>query len=152
MIQTAAAKTGDGQLAAVHLITGAISNLVTEGFGDVNLMQIRDSVAFLADEVDMGVGVCVKPFHAFDCADAGDLTLLLEQGQIPVNRSQGDVRVFRLKHFVDHVRRRVGIGGTQTFQYGVAFPEVLGGCCHGHLPFSLFWGSLVYTHIVAYGF
>ena len=83
----------------------------------------------------MGFGVAIESFDSLHGTDTGNQTLLFEQRQVPVNRSQGDVRVFRLKHFVDHVRRRVGIGGTQTFQDRVAFPELLGGCCHGHLPF-----------------
>ena len=135
VFQTAAAKTADGQLAAVHLIAGAIGDFLTQGVGDVDLMEIRDGVAAFANEVDVGCGVSIEPFHTFDGADAGDQALLLEQCQIPVNGSQGDVRVFGLKHFVDHVRRWVGISRTQTFQDGIAFFEVLFRNAHGHLPF-----------------
>ena len=151
-VNTAAAKTTDGQLAAVHLIAGAIGDFPVEGSGDLDLMQIGDRVTCFANEVDMGFGVGIEPLHTFDGAYAHDLALLLEQRQIPVNGSQGDVRVFGLKHFVDHVRRRVGCGRSQTFQDGIAFFEVLFCNAHGHLPFFLFWGSLVYTHIVTYVF
>ena len=143
-VKAAAAKTADGHLAAMHLIAGAIGDFPVQGVGDVDLMQIRDSVAFFANEVDVGVGVAIEPLNTFDGANAGDQTLLLEQGQIPVNGSQGDVRVFRLKHFVDHVRRRVGISRTQTFQDGIAFSEVLFRFAHGHLPFCCF-GALLFT-------
>lgn len=144
VFQTAAAKTTDGQLAAVHLIAGAIGNFLTQGVGDDDLMEIGDGVAAFTDEVDMGRGVTVEPFHTFDGAYAGNQTLLLEQRQIPVNGSQGDVRVFGLKHFVDHVRRRVGISRTQTIQNGIAFSEVLFRYAHGHLPFCCF-GALLFT-------
>ena len=107
-VKTAAAKTTDGHLAAVHLIAGAISDFLMQGVGDVDLVEIRDSVAFFADEVNVGGSIAIEPFHTFDGAYAGDQSLLLKQGQVSVNGSQGDVRVFRLKHFVDHVRRRVG--------------------------------------------
>ena len=143
-VKTAAAKTADGHLAAVHLIAGAIGDFLIQGVGDVDLVQIRDSVAAFANEVDVGVGVAIEPFHTFDGADAGDQALLLEQRQIPVNGSQGDVRVFCLKHFVDHVRRRVGCGRSQTFQDGIAFFEVLFCNAHGHLPFFCF-GALLFT-------
>ena len=112
----------------------------------MDLMKIRDSVAFFANEVDVGIGVAIEPFHTFDGADAGDQALLLEQSQIPVNGSQGDVRVFCLKHFVDHIRRRVGSGRSQTFQDGIAFSEVLLCNAHGHLPFCCF-GALLFTPI-----
>ena len=151
-VNTAAAKTTDGQLAAVHLIAGAIGDFLTQGVGDVDLVQIGDRVAAFANEVNMIDGVSVEPFHTVDSAYAGNQALLLEQRQIPVNGSQGDVRVFGLKHFVDHVRRRVGCGRSQTFQDGIALFEVLFCNAHGHLPFFLFWGSLVYTHIVAHDF
>ena len=147
-VKAAAAKTADGHLAAVHLIAGAIGDFLIQGVGDVDLVQIRDSVAAFANEVDVGVGVAIEPLHTFDGADAGDQTLLLEQRQIPVNGSQGDVRVFGLKHFVDHVRRGMSCGRAKTFQNGISFSELLCGRCHGHLPFFLVWGALVYTHIV----
>ena len=143
-VKAAAAKTADGHLAAVHLIAGAIGDFPVQGVGDVDLMQIRDSVAFFANEVDVGVGVAIEPFHTLDGADAGDEALLLEQSQIPVNGSQGDVRVFCLKHFVDHVRRWVGISRTETFQDGITFFEVLFCNAHGHLPFFCF-GALLFT-------
>ena len=145
VFQTAAAKTTDGQLAAVHLIAGAIGNFLTQGVGDGDLMEIGNGVALFADEVDMVDGVAIEPFHTFDGADAGDQALLLEQRQIPVNGSQGDVRVFGLKHFVDHVRRGVGCGRTQTFQDGIAFFEVLFRNAHGHLPFFCCFGALLFT-------
>ena len=143
-VKTAAAKTADGHLAAVHLIAGAIGDFLTQGVGDVDLVEIRDGVAFFANEVDVGGCVAIEPFHTFDGADAGDQTLLLEQRQIPVNGSQGDVRVFCLKHFVDHVRRRVGCGRSQTFQNGIPLFEVLFRNAHGHLPFFCF-GALLFT-------
>ena len=143
-VKAAAAKTADGHLAAVHLIAGAIGNFPVQGVGDVDLVEIRDSVAFFADEVNVGGSVAIEPFHTFDSAYAGDQSLLLEQGQIPVNGSQGDVRVFSLKHFVDHVRRGVGCGRSQTFQDGIPLFEVLFCNAHGHLPFFCF-GALLFT-------
>ena len=88
VFQAAAAKTADGQLAAVHLIAGAISDFLTQGVGDVDLVQIRDSAAVFANEVNMVDGVSVESLHTVDGAYAGDQTLLFEQRQISVNGSQ----------------------------------------------------------------
>ena len=146
VFQAAAAKAADGQLAAAHLIAGAIGYFLTQGVGDQDLMEIGNSITFFANEVDMVDGVAVEPFHTFDGADAGNQALLLEQRQIPVNGRQGDVRVFGLKHFVDHVRRRVGISRTQTFQDGIAFSEVLFCNAHRHLPFCCFGAFCLHPH------
>ena len=146
VFQAAAAKTTDGQLAAVHLIAGAIGNFLTQGVGDGDLMEIGNGVAFFANEVDVVDGVAIEPFHTFDGAYAGNQALLLEQSQIPVNGSQGDVRVFCLKHLVDHVRRGVGISRTQTFQDGIALFEVLFCNAHGHLPFFCFGPFCLHPH------
>ena len=143
-VNTAAAKTTDGYLAAVHLIAGAIGDFLMQGVGNVDLVQIGDGAAVFANEVNMIDGISVESFHTVDGAYAGDQALLLEQCQIPVNCCQGDVRVFSLKHFVDHVRRRVGCGRTQTFQDGIALFEVLFCNAHGHLPFFCF-GALLFT-------
>ena len=146
VFQAAAAKTADGQLAAVHLIAGAIGDFLTQGVGDADLMEIRNSAAVFANEVNMIDGISVESLHTVDGAYAGDQALLLEQGQIPVNSGQGDVRVFGLKHFVDHVRRRVGIRRTQTFQDGIAFSEVLFCNAHRHLPFFCFGAFCLHPH------
>ena len=146
VFQAAAAKTADGQLAAVHLIARAIGDFLTQGVGDADLMEIGNSAAVFANEVNMIDGISVESLHTVDGAYAGDQALLFEQRQIPVNGSQGDVRVFGLKHFVDHVRRRVGIRRTQTFQDGIAFSEVLFCNAHRHLPFCCFGAFCLHPH------
>ena len=88
IFQAAAAKTGDGQLAAVHLIAGAIGDFLTQGVGDVDLVQVGDGVAIFANEVNMIDGVSVESLHTVDGAYAGDQTLLFKQRQISVNGSQ----------------------------------------------------------------
>ena len=137
IFQTVAAKTVDGQLAAVHLVAVAIGDVFCQGGREVDLVQVGDRFAGLADEVDMGVSFGVESLHSVNGTDACDQALLLKQSQVSVNGSQGDVRVLGLKHFVDHVRRRVGISRTQTLENGVAFSELLCGRCHRHLPFLL---------------
>ena len=51
VFQAAAAKAADGQLAAAHLIAGAIGYFLTQGVGDQDLMEIGNSITFFANEV-----------------------------------------------------------------------------------------------------
>ena len=137
IFQTIAAQTVDRQLAAVHLVAVAVGDVFSQGRGKMDLVQVGDCIAVLTDEVDVGCGIGVEPFHSMYGTDAHDFALLLEQSQVPINGGQGDVRMLSLKHFVDHVRRRVGCSRAKTFQNGISFAELLGSRCHGHLPFLL---------------
>ena len=69
-VNTAAAKTTDGQLAAVHAIAGAIGDFLMQGVGDMDLMEIGNRVAAFANEVNMIDGVSVESFHTVDSAYA----------------------------------------------------------------------------------
>ena len=69
-VKTAAAKTTDGHLAAVHLIAGAIGDFLMQGVGDMDLMEIGNRVAVFANEVNMIDGVSVESFHTVDSAYA----------------------------------------------------------------------------------
>jgi hypothetical protein len=52
----------------------------------------------------MGLGVAVEALHTADGGYTLDQALLLEQSQIAVHRSEGNIRVLLLEHFVDHFR------------------------------------------------
>ena len=67
-----------------------------------------------ADEVNMGFGVGVEPFHTVDRSHADDQALLLEECQIPVDRTQRDVRVFVLQLGMYPFRCGMGCGGAKT--------------------------------------
>ena len=82
LVLTVAAKTGEGQLAAFNAAAGAgFSKL--RGNGD--LVHIHNGVAAATDEVNMGSCVGIEAFCSVDCGNAGDLTLLFEKSQIPVD-------------------------------------------------------------------
>ena len=98
------AEAGEGQAAAADPAAGVV-HLVGQGLGDGNLLQVQNSVAAVADEVDMGRGLGIEALRAVDTAHGGNQPLLLEQVQIPVHRSQGDIRVGLPKHLVDHLRQ-----------------------------------------------
>ena len=82
LILTVAAKTGEGQLAAFNTAAGA-------GFaklrGNGNLVHIHHGIAAAADEVNVGVCICIETFHSVYGSNAGDLSLLFEKSQIPVD-------------------------------------------------------------------
>lgn len=130
---TAAAKTCKGQLAALDLAAGAFFSVAAQGVRHFDLRQINDGVTIAADEMDMGLCVGVKPLDAPDGGNALDDALGLEPGQIPVHRSQGNVRMLLVQHFVDHFRGRMGIRTLQAGQNGVALFELLGLNFHWHL-------------------
>ena len=73
-------------------------------------MQVQDRVAVGTDEVYMGIGIGIEPFNAPDSCNALDHALGFEPGQIPVDRCQRDIRMFFLKHLMNHLRRGVRIG------------------------------------------
>ena len=79
LILTAAADTGEGQGAAFD-VAAATFFPVVPGHGD--LMQVDDRIAAGADEVDMGVGVGIEPFHTLHRGHTHDLAFGLKLGQV----------------------------------------------------------------------
>jgi hypothetical protein len=101
-----------------------------------DLGKIGNAVAGRADEVGMGLCVAVEALDATHGAQALDDALLLKQGQVPINRGKGDVRVLRLKHFVQGFRRGVSMGASQTGENGVPLAELLAFLFHKLLLFA----------------
>ena len=79
---TVAAKTGEGQLAAFNAAAGAGFSKLR---GDGNLVHIHHGIAAAADEVNVGVCIGIETFHSVYGSNAGDLSLLFEKSQIPVD-------------------------------------------------------------------
>ena len=50
-------------------------------------MQVFDLAAFLADKVNVGIGIGIETLDSIHRTQTGDDALLLEHGQVPVNRS-----------------------------------------------------------------
>jgi hypothetical protein len=73
----------------------------------------------------MGVNVTVEPLHTVYCAKTLDHTLLLEQGQVSVNSTQRNVRIFMLDLGMNPIGRRVNIGTPQASQNCISFFELL---------------------------
>ena len=111
---TVAAQTGHGQVAAFDLTSGQILGFEAETGRHFDLRQIQNRIAASAEEVDVGCGVGIESLGAVDGADADDQTLLLEQGQIPVDRCLRDIRVGLLQHLVNHLSGRVRVCVHQT--------------------------------------
>ena len=135
LVVAVAAEADVGQLAAFYLAAGAAVDFAVLRTGHRDLMQVDDCVAIAADEVDVGVGVGVEPLHTFDRGHTHDLALVFKVGQIPVHRCQGDVRMLRLEHLVNHFRGRMLRGALQALQDGIALAEGFACCFHSHQPF-----------------
>ena len=82
------AGAGKAQGAGFCASAGVAVHVGGEALGNDHSRQIIHLVARAADEMDMGFGVGIKPFHTVDGADADDQPLLLEESQIPVDRTQ----------------------------------------------------------------
>ena len=97
------AKSGEGQLAAVYMTAGGAFYIGTQRGGDGDLGHVQHTVAAGANKVDVGVGVGIEAFCTVDCADADDLTLFLEERQIPVDCCLRNVGMLLLQHLVNHL-------------------------------------------------
>ena len=104
MLAAGAAGSGEGQLAAFDPAAGGVFHRGAEAYGDLDLMQVDHRIAIVANEVDMGLDIAIEALDTANCAQALDQTLLLEQGQIPVHRGKGDIRVLRLQHLMQRFR------------------------------------------------
>ena len=113
--------------------------------GNGDLVHVHDCVAVAADEVDMGLRVGIKTLRAVYGRNAGDLTLLLEQCQIPVDCCLGDIWMRFLQHLMYHLCRGVGVCVHQAGQDRIALSEVLGVRFHRHQPFLYLRVILVYN-------
>ena len=82
LVLTVAAKTGEGQLAAFNAAAGAGFSKLR---GNGNLVHIHDRITVAADEVNVGSCVGIEAFYSVDRGNAGDLSLLFEKSQIPVD-------------------------------------------------------------------
>ena len=128
-------KTGESKLAGFHSAAGAAG---TEFCGNRNLMHIHDRLTVVADEVNMGLRVCVEAFRTVDGGDAGDATLFFEKGQIAINCCLRDIGMLLLQHLVYHLGRGVGVRVHQAIKNRVSFAKLFGCTLHPTPPWQLF--------------
>ena len=130
----------------------AAGAVITQLCGNGDLVHIHDCVTAAADEVDMGIGIGIETLRAVYGGNAGDLTLLLEKSQIPVDRCLRDVGMCFLQHLMHHLCRGVGVCVHQAGQDRIALSEVLGVLFHRHQPFLYLRVILIYKRIITYLF
>ena len=82
--QTIPAGSEEHKLTAVNLSSDVVRGFAAQTLGCIHLMKIMDGAAAVADEVDMGRRVAVKPFDPMDHAQTLDQPLGLEQGEVAV--------------------------------------------------------------------
>ena len=110
------AGAGEAQAAGFGAAAGVPVGFGGETFGNDHARQVFYLVAAGADKVDMGFGIRVEAFHTVDGADADDQALLFKERQVPVDRSQGDVRIFRFQLCVYPFGCGMGCGGAETVE------------------------------------
>ena len=133
ILLAAGADPGKGQLTAGNMAAGVLLCFGFQTLGKGQLRQIQDRAAAGADEMNVGTGVRVETLHPVHGPQTPDQTLPLEQTQVPVDRGQGDIGVFRLEHPVEILRRGVDMGAAQAGEDGVSLAELLDGLFHSRL-------------------
>ena len=101
VLAAGAAGSGEGQLAGLNLTAGFLRCVSAKLLGNFHPRQIHDRPAGLTDKVDMGRGIGIEPLDPIDCAETGDQPLLLKEGEVAVDRAQGDIRELRFHLSVD---------------------------------------------------
>ena len=114
IVTAPAAYAGEGQVAGADLTACFGSRLAAQGLRCLDLGQVRHTVTPGTDEMNVGFGITVEPLHAVHSPQTDDQPLLFKQSQVSIHRSQGNIRIFRLKLGVNPVSRRVDIRGPQA--------------------------------------
>ena len=133
MGQAFPAGTGEAQAAGFCAAAGVPVGIGADAFGNDHSRQVIHLVTGAADEVDMGFGVRIEAFHTVYGADADDQSLLFEQSQIPVDRTQGDVRIFRFQLGVYPFGCGVAGCGAKAVEDRFALFKVFRSWLHRHL-------------------
>ena len=133
ILLAAGADPGKGQLTAGDPAAGASFRFGFQTLGWGKLRQVENPAAARADEVNMGTGVRVETLDPIHSPKTPDQALPLEKAQVPVDRGQGDIGVFRLEHPVEILRRGVDVGAAQAGEDGVSLAELLDGLFHSRL-------------------
>ena len=121
--QTVPAKAGEGQLGGVNAAAQALGEA-----GAIRLLHLEKILYRAAagtDEMDMGLCGAIKPFNPVYRSHTGNDPLTFEQGKIPVDRRQGNVRLLLLEQLVQSLGAGVGVGSAEAGQDGVAFAKLL---------------------------
>ena len=123
---TFAAQAGKAQAAALDLATCFHGGGLGEFLGYRDAGQVDHRAAACADEVHMGVGVSVEPFHTFHGAKGLDQALVLEKGEVAIHRAERQIRNFRFQLSIHPIGGGMHLGFTQTGQDGVTLAKMLG--------------------------
>ena len=114
VLTTILADAGETQLALRNLTAALLLHHPFQLLGNLHLGKVDDCVAAGADEVNMGRGVGIEALDSAHSTQALDDPLAFKQGQIPVDRRQGNVRMLRLEQLVKGFGGRVGVGVSQA--------------------------------------
>ena len=100
-----------------------------------NLGQIHDRSAAFANKMAVGLGNCIKPLLPLDHADALNKPVVLEENQVPVDRSQAEVGMGGLELLINPFGRRVAVSRLKQGKHIRPLFTVSCGTLHGRPPF-----------------
>ena len=90
------------QIMPVHLVAAALLGGLVQAAVIGQVLHIVDPAARLTAEMGVGMGAGIVPLHRERHPD--DDPLLCQQIQIPVDRPQAQIGIFRLEPLVEHLR------------------------------------------------
>ena len=97
---TLLAYAGETELTLGNLTAALLLHHTLQLLRHFHLGKIDHCVAAGADEVNMGCGVGIEALNSAHSTQTLDDSLIFEQGQIPIDRGQRDVRMFVLEQLV----------------------------------------------------
>ena len=119
------AQAGERYTLAAHAAADRalyVGVVVRRGEGEV---EIYHPVAVGADKMRMGVDIAVEALLSRDGADADDVAVPAEEGEIAVHGSQAEVGEERLELRIDPFGRGVLFGGAHHIEDGLTFFAVI---------------------------
>ena len=144
------ADAGDGDAAAFDFRAGLPFNLGKGIRRKLQPVDVADRAADAADEVRVGIGTEIKAFQSVVDADGIDRALVLEHGEVSIDRRERQVRDGGLELRVDALRRRVARCTAQTFENCIAFAAVLTGNGHGLISFAELILIIIIITVIVY--
>ena len=107
LLRAVGADAGDGDAAAFDLRAGLLFDLGKGIRRKLQPVDVADRAADAADEVRVGIGTEIKAFQSVVDADGIDRALVLEHGEVSIDRRERQVRDGGLELRVDPFRRRM---------------------------------------------
>ena len=97
LVHTGLAGAMESELMTSHRQVVFCLDALIDRLVQIDLRQINNCSTAVADEMTVGCSVAVEPLLTVDYTHTLDGAVLLKEHQVPVNRSQTQIRMLRLQ-------------------------------------------------------